>query len=140
MFTTAANADGAGDHAAKNHLSFLTGSSYVPHHDHAGFTIGVDFERELSSHLGMGLVAEHAMGDLNATSVFLVADVHLGQGVVVQVGPGVEFIDSRTLAVGRVGVFKEFHLRDLVVAPSLSYDFTKAEDTLVFAIAMGSRF
>lgn len=140
LFANCANAEDAVSHSGKNHLSFLTGTSYVAAHDAAALTLGVDFEREVSHKLGIGVVAEHALGELDATSVFAVADVHLGRDIVFQLGPGVEFIDDRTLAVGRLGLFQELHFGEMVVAPSLSYDFTKAEDTLVFALAIGSRF
>ena len=133
-------AEGDGHHKSKNHFSIISGSSVVPDHDLDAVTFGFDFERELTPHLGLGIVAEHAFGELDATSIFAVADVHVGRGLVLQLGPGVEFIDGKSLAVGRVGVFQELHLGEFVVAPSVSYDFTKEENTLVLGVALGTRF
>ena len=128
----------------KNHISIITGATHVPEEDLTAFTIGLDFERELTENIGVGFVVERALGELEATSIFAVTDIHLGQGFVIQAGPGLEFVNSETLAVGRIGLFYEIDIEsqfgDIILAPSFSYDISEAEDSLVFGLAFGTKF
>ena len=128
----------------RNHISIITGVTHVPNEDETALTIGIDYERELTDNIGVGFVVEHALGELDATSIFAVMDIHIGKGFVIQAGPGLEFIDDETLNVGRVGLFYEIDLEssfgDLIVAPSFSYDISEEEDSLVFGLAFGTKF
>jgi hypothetical protein len=56
------------------------------------------------------------------------------------VGPGVEFIDGDALAVGRVGAYVEFEFGEFTLAPSLFYDVSEREDSLVYGLIAGRRF
>ncbi len=124
----------------KNHVSLLLAGTTVPDANHTGFTLGIDLEHEITHRFGVGLVVEHAFDPVDATSVFGVIDVHLGQGFVLQVGPGVEWVDDETLFVGRIGLFYEIELGEIVIAPSISYDLSEAEDSIVFGTAIGTKF
>ena len=112
----------------------------MPDSDYTAFTLGVDLEHEITHHFGIGLVVEHAFEEVDATSLFGVVDIHLGHGFVVQAGPGVEWIDGESYAAGRVGVFYEIDLEEIILAPSISYDISEAEDSIVFGVAIGAKF
>lgn len=124
----------------KNHFSVIIGGTSVPRDDETVFTLGVDFERELTRRIGVGFVVEHAFGELDATSLFAVTDIHLGRGFVLQAGPGVEFLDDEAFAVGRLGLFYEFEVGEILLAPSLSYDISEIEDSIVFGLSAGIKF
>ena len=124
----------------KNHAAVFIGGTHVPEADHTGFTLGIDLEHEITKRFGVGLVVEHAFQAVDATSVFGVVDIHLGHGFLVQVGPGVEWVDGEAFAAGRFGLFYEIHVGDFIVSPSISYDISGAEDSIVFGTGFGTKF
>lgn len=136
----AAASEREGAHEKPNHLSLILGGTHLFGEEYTAFTVGLDYERELREHLGVGVVVEHAVEEIDATSVYGVVDIHLAHGFVIQTGPGVEWIDDHTLAVGRFGVFYEAEAGGLIIAPSVSYDVSEAEDSLVFGLAIGTKF
>lgn len=142
LSATSANAEAEhGSHGKKNHASIFIGGTNVPEEDHSAFTIGIDLEHELTHRFGVGLVAEHAFDPIDATSLFAVLDIHLGGGFVLQTGPGLEWVDDETYAAGRVGLFYELEIQDdLIVAPTVSYDISEGEDSIVFGVAIGTKF
>ena len=138
-FAASAAAESEG-HNKKNHASVLIGGTYVPDADHTAFTLGLDLEHEITHRFGVGLVVEYAFEPIDATSLFAVVDVHLARGVVLQMGPGVEWVEHETYAVGRIGLFYEVEIGEFVVAPSVSYGISEGEDSLVFGAAIGTKF
>ena len=157
-----AHAEAAGGHAAEageahgppgrpefhadrpHHLSALVGSTAED--GEAGLTFGVDYEYRLGTRLGVGAVAEYAGGELNATTLLAVADLHLWRGLALQTGPGVELIDREEeeleLFVYRVGFLYEFEFGRFTVSPQFHVDLVpKGEtDAFVSAIAFGFAF
>lgn len=133
----AAEADEPGPH----HLSVILAGTHVPEAEEMGFTIGLDYEYRISRTLGLGLVVEHAFGEIGATTLLGVADIHLFRGLIVQTGPGVEFIESESFFVYRLGVVYEFELGDnFTLSPQVHYDFSGAENAIVFGVAFGRAF
>lgn len=123
-----------------HHVSILLAGTRVRAEDHTGFTIGGDYEYRVNRRLGVGGVVEHAFGEVDATTVLAVADIHLWRGLAAQIGPGVEFLDDRAEAVGRIGALYEIDLGDrFTISPQLHYDIT-AEDSIVFGMAFGRSF
>mgnify|MGYP006267357703 CR=1 FL=1 len=141
-FVTAlvAVAFGAVAEGHRHHVSGYVGGTTVRDLDHTGATLGIDYEYVLTPRTGVGVVAEYAAGGVDATSIFAVTDVHVTRALVVQVGPGVEFIDGDALAVGRVGAYVEFEFGEFTLAPSLFYDVSEREDSLVYGLIAGRRF
>lgn len=134
------NAASAQEFERRNHLSVTYGFTSIPETDETAFTQGIDFEHEVTERLGLGVVLEHAFGDIESTSLLAVADIHLGRGFVLQVGPGVEWINEETLALARVGMFYEIELGALTIAPGINYDVNEEEGAIVGGIAIGTRF
>jgi hypothetical protein len=71
-------------------------------------TLGIDVEYRVCSLLGLGAVIEYAWSELDATTVLAVADIHLGEGWVMQIGPGIEYSHSEEIFVSRLGLIYEF--------------------------------
>lgn len=108
--------------------------------DDTAATFALDYEYRLSQFVGLGAVVEQTTGSFDATTLLAVADIHLYKGFVLQVGPGVEFIENQTNAVGRIGGLYEFEFGRFTVSPQAHYDVTDAEDSTVFGIAFGMNF
>ena len=127
-----------GEH--RHHLSFLIGGTSVLQASHTGFTYGIDYEYVLTSRLGVGLIVERAEGDVDATSLFAVADIHVTDALVVQVGPGIEFEGGEEIAVGRFGAYYEFDAGPITISPTVSYDVSEKDDAIIFGILIGRKF
>lgn len=127
-------------HSAPHHLSVLVGGTDLVNEDHTAVTLGLDYEYRVSEFLGLGFVVEQAFGDIDATTLLAVADLHLWHGLIAQVGPGVEFVDGNSHAALRLGMLYEFEFEGgFTLSPQLHYDFSH-EDALVFGIALGRAF
>ncbi len=108
-------------------------------------TLGVDYEWRFSPLLGVGFVAEHALEDINETTVLAVADVHVWRSFVIQIGPGAAIVTEpeepvRTEFAFRVGLIYEIELGRLAITPQLHYDYTTGKDAVVFGSGIGWRF
>ncbi|GJM13424.1 MAG: hypothetical protein DHS20C12_18270 [Pseudohongiella sp.] len=104
-------------------------------------TIGVDVEYRMNQLLGLGAVFEHAWGQLDATTVLAVADVHLTDGWVMQLGPGFEHRHSEEVFVSRVGLLYEFEWDHYTFSPQLHWDYHDGEENaLVAGFAVGLSF
>jgi len=128
-----------------HHLSLFIGGTHIDAGDETAFTFGVDYEYRLNKLIGVGGVAEHAVGGIDATSLLAVADIHLWRGLALQLGPGVEFVDeedgSETFAIGRIGMLYELEfVEGFTLSPQFHYDVSSGEDAIVFGIAFGRAF
>lgn len=129
-------------HAAhRHHLSMFLGATTVSDDNHTGLTYGIDYEYVLSPRIGVGAIIERAEGEIDATSVIAILDIHVSERFVMQVGAGIEFEDDKQIAIGRVGAYYEFDLGDnIMLAPSLGYDISEEADAFVFGIMIGRKF
>lgn len=124
-----------------HHLSAVIGGTIVAEADETAFTLGLDYVYRLNRTLGLGFVAEHAFGAIDSTTLLAVADLHITEGLAIQTGPGVEFVDDETFFVTRLGLVYEFELGEaFTLSPQLHYDFSSGEDGIVFGIAIGRAF
>lgn len=123
-----------------HHLSALMATTYTKACGNA-FTLGIDYEYRLTDFLGVGVVAEYAYEDLDAYTYLIVADLHISDSLIVQVGPGVELHGNHKMEVGRIGVLYEFHIAGITVSPQLHYDYHRNHKSAVVAgVAMGVSF
>ena len=124
-----------------HHLSLFLGGTRLNQGAHdEGFTYGVDYEYRINRRFGVGAVVERAAGTIDATTVLLVTDIHLWQGLALQVGPGIERVEGESITIGRFGVLYEFTRNDLTFAPMVHYDFGASESSTIFGIAVGKAF
>ncbi|MEM9309938.1 MAG: hypothetical protein AAGA34_00705 [Pseudomonadota bacterium] len=130
------------DHSERpHHLSILVAGTHIEAEDETAITLGVDYEYRVSEWLGLGFVAERAFGGIDSTSILAVADIHIWEGLAVQVGPGVEFVDEEERLIGRFGGLYEFELgKGFTLSPQLHYDLSEDQDAIVFGIAVGRAF
>lgn len=122
------------------HLSLFLGDTHI---DGEGdnSTIGIDIEYRVNQLLGIGSVVEYAGGELDATTALAVADIHLHEGWVMQLGPGIERRHSEEVFVSRVGFLYEFELDNYTISPQLHWDYHNGEENaFVAGFAFGFSF
>ncbi|MEL6950399.1 MAG: hypothetical protein AAGM16_09850 [Pseudomonadota bacterium] len=124
-----------------HHVSLLLGATELVDEGDVGFTYGIDYEYALDERLGLGFVIERAEGDVGATSLFAVADIHLSRHLVLQVGPGFEWGEAEDVGAFRVGGYYEWELDEMTFATTLSYDIADGEDdSVVIGFLIGFKF
>ena len=129
-----------GHRESSHHFSLLLAGTHIEEADHTSFTIGIDYEYRVNRSLGLGFVVEHAFESIDATTLIAVADIHIWEGLALQIGPGIEFVDEDSFFVGRIGALYEFELENkYTITPQLHYDFSH-EDAVVFGVAFGRGF
>ena len=122
------------------HLSTVLADTHVDGEGNNA-TVGIDFEYRMSQLLGIGTVVEYAWGDLDATTVLAVADIHLHEGWVMQAGPGLERREGEDVVVSRIGLLHEFEWENFTLSPQLHWDYHRDEENAVVAgFALGFSF
>jgi hypothetical protein len=125
-----------GDH----HFSVLVGDTFIDSIGE-GATIGLDYEVRVSQFVGLGAVVEYAAGDLEAWTALAVADLHITDQFIAQVGPGFERTKEHDLFVARFGLLYEFYIGDFTLSPQLHYDYHDGgQDAIVVGVAWGFSF
>lgn len=123
-----------------HHLSILLADTRI---DGEGdnSTLGIDYEYRVSPLIGLGAVIEHAYGELDATTLLAVADIHIYEGFTMQVGPGFEHRESENVFVARAGILYEFEYENFTISPQLHWDFHQDEaSAMVAGFAIGFSF
>lgn len=122
------------DYAAhgRHHLSLLLADTHVSG-EGDNPTLGVDYEYRVNELVGVGAILEKAYGELDATTLLAVADIHFQNGLIVQVGPGFERKDDESVLVARLGVLYEFEFENLTLSPQLHWDYHQHEPNAVIA-------
>lgn len=122
------------------HLSLVLADTHVGGEGNNG-TLGIDIEYRVNQLLGIGAVFEYAWGELDATTVLAVADIHLIEGWVMQVGPGFERRHGEDVFVSRVGLLYEFEWEHYTFSPQLHWDYHNGEENAIVAgFAVGFSF
>ena len=140
--SAAAAQEGEEEAEGPHHLSIIAGATIIDEEDgESAFTLGLDYEYRVSELLGLGVVAEHAFGPIESTTLLAVADIHVWEGLAIQTGPGIEFVDDEEAFVVRLGALYEFELGGgFTLSPQVHYDFSDAEDAVVLAVGFGRAF
>lgn len=124
-----------------HHLSLLLGITGFASSGGTGLTFGVDYEYALTPSAGLGVVLERADGDIEATSLFAVADIHLTEQWVLQVGPGIEWGEEEDVGAFRLGGYFEMEVHEWTLSTTLAYDIADGEDdTYVLGVLLGFKF
>ena len=123
-----------------NHLSVFVGNTDFSEHG-SGLTLGIDYEYRVSPLLGLGSVVEYAYGSLDALTVLAVADIHITDQFIVQVGPGFEHSSEHDFAVTRLGTLYEYRYHGYTISPQLHVDYHFGHGSSVVAgLALGFDF
>ncbi len=105
-------------------------------------TYGVEYERRLTSSVGLGLILEHANGDLNFTIAAVPFAYHTGHWKF-YAAPGVEFSDddNETEFLMRFGVEYGFEIgNNFELSPQVDVDFVDGEVVTVIGLTLGYGF
>jgi len=122
------------------HLSIVLADTHVDGEGNNP-TVGIDIEYRVNDLLGIGAVVEYAWGELDSTTVLAVADIHLIDGWVMQIGPGFERRHGEDVFVSRVGLLYEFEWEHYTFSPQLHWDYHEGEENAIVAgFAIGFSF
>jgi len=135
---TPANYPVEGEEEARNEIALFLG--LTTNKDATAATFGIDYQYRLSPLAGLGLVFDHAAGDIKSTIVAPGLFLHLLSWEFT-LAPGVEFVDSETKFVFRVGIEYEFKLPYLSISPAINVDFERNDEiALVYGLSFGMEF
>jgi hypothetical protein len=126
----------------RNHLALFVGGTAVD--ETVRFTLGVDYERQLSERFGVGALADWALGGEGREFIFAVAGFyHPTPRIRLDLAPGLQrdALEGESEWVVRVGADYEFELRSgWNLSPNVNLDIGPEESLLVFGIEIGRRF
>ena len=135
---TPPNYTGEGGEDARNEIAIFLG--LTTNKDATAATFGVDYQYRLSPPVGLGLVLDHAGGDIKSTLLAPALFLHLLSWEVT-LAPGVEFVDSETFFVFRGGIEYEIKLPYFSISPAINIDFERGgEPALVYGLSFGMEF
>jgi hypothetical protein len=107
----------------------------------SGASIGLGYERRLTSLIGVGGFLEHAAGDFDTTSVGATLSLHPHAGWAFKLSPGVEFDGSERNLMFRIGVGYEFEVvPSWAIVPEFNVDFVDGERELVYGVSAQYEF
>ena len=138
-----------GEAERRNEIAAVVAGTWE-HEDETFFTLGVEYERRLTSRLGVIAAFEHLF-DADRWVVVAPIVFHVGHGLKFYGGPGFErseaeheeIGETHLLLRGGLGYTLEFAER-FSVGPSLSFDFVREHDewqrAIVFGVGFGVTF
>lgn len=133
-----------------NHVAVFLGATHNLDHEQTDFTVGAEYERQLTDQLGLGVFAEEIFADNEETILGGLALYHL-DAVRLFAGPGVVFAKHSTAGhhdederkselLLRVGCGYDFHADKYSVTPTLSIDYIDGDYAIVFGVGTGLGF
>jgi hypothetical protein len=135
---TPANYSGEGEEDARNEIAIFLG--LTTNADATAATFGVDYQYRLSPPIGIGLVLDHAAGDIKSTLLAPALFLHLLSWELT-LAPAVEFVDSETSFVFRAGLEYEIKLPYFSISPAINLDSERGgELSLVYGLSFGIEF
>lgn len=106
-----------------------------------GASIGVGYERRLTSLFGVGGFLEYAGGDFDVTSLGATLHLHPHAGWEFKLSPGVELDGGEQDLMFRVGVGYEFEVvPSWAIVPELNVDFVDGESELIYGVSAQYEF
>ena len=144
---------------AQNFVGFFVGNTIIVQSGFQMPTIGVEFVREVSPNIGIGIVAEYEFGshivqrneggsvisEVEREGAFLIlpsAFFKIYKGLILTVGYGVELEKHENLILSKVGLEYKFQMDDpnWIILPSVSWDHTELFDGAVYGVTFGYKF
>ena len=134
-----ANANETHGHAP-NLVSVFVGNTQ--HGSSNGASLGVEYERRLSSLIGLGAFVEYAGGDIDALRVAVPVFFHPHAGWVFKLAPGSEIEHGDAQFMMRTGVGYEFEIASKwILIPQFNMDFVdRRGTTLVYGLSLSRQF
>jgi len=128
---------------ARNHFGLFAGGAtrFEEGEKLHGFAVGMEYERRISVHWGVGGLAEAlAGGEGRALALVIPMSWHPWRGLRLAAGPGIEVNEGSAEFLGRISAGYDFEVRRLSIAPEISADFGRGVQTLTYGITLGLRF
>ena len=106
-----------------------------------GASLGLEYERNVTSLIGVGAIAAYAGGDFESVALLVPVFFHPHAGWVFKLAPGLHIEDSKTTFQVRAGIGYEFKVAPKwALAPQLNADFVDGETELVYGLAFTRHF
>jgi hypothetical protein len=138
LANTPVNYSGEGEEDARNEIAVFLG--LTTNKDATAGTFGVDYQYRLSGPVGLGLVLDHAAGDIKSTIIAPGLFLHFLSWEAT-LATGVEFVDSEAKFVFRAGIEYEFKLPYFSISPAINIDFERGDEiALVYGLSFGMEF
>jgi hypothetical protein len=106
-----------------------------------GASVSFEYERKVTSLIGVGAIAEYAGGDFESVGIFAPVYFHPHAGWVFKIAPGIDIEHSKTRFVVRAGIGYEFKVAPKwALAPQINADFVDGETKLVYGLGFTRHF
>lgn len=139
---------GAGEHGEahgevhhgyhKNLIAGFVGGAFEGIRD-GGLALGIEYERRLNENWGVGAIAEHTFGDIDAWVYAIPVAFHNGPWKF-YAAPGIEDGDHGSETLWRLGVEYGFHHGQWEISPQFDVDFVDGEEIFVIGLTFGWGF
>jgi len=121
-----------------NLIAFFVGGAHEGSREN-GFALGIEYERRLNKSFGVGLLAEHTSGDLDAWVYAVPFAYHSGRWKF-YVAPGVEDGEHGSESLVRIGGEYAFEVGSWEISPQLDVDFVDEDEVYVLGVTFGKGF
>lgn len=106
-----------------------------------GASIGFEYVYRISPHFSIGGLGEYAGGDFDSWLIGIPFYVRPYAEWFVRLAPGLEFADSETNFLFRIGLGYEFEVMPRwLLSPEINADFVDGETRLVYGLTLGWGF
>jgi hypothetical protein len=102
-------------------------------------TLGIEYERRLNKSFGVGIVAEHSIGDIDFWVYAVPFAYHNGPWKF-YVAPGIEDGDHGSESLLRLGAEYAFEVGSWEISPQFDVDFVDGEEVYVLGLTFGKGF
>jgi len=130
-------------HHHKNHIAIFIGATQAEEHhgerNDPHFTLGIDYERRLSTLFGLGLLADGVIGGKRDYLVGVPLFLHASEHIVLQLAPAWHKVEegNHSGAVLRSGIIWSIPVGTGTLSPSLFYDIAESDNIWVFGLSIG---
>ena len=143
LIAAPARAQHSGEHAEgheahQNFVALFTGFTHEDRRDNA-FTVGAEYARVFGERLTIGALAEHAFGKNSFWILAIPFGYEMGNWRAV-VAPGVEFVDSESNNLVRLGIEYELEVDGWGVAPAFAVDFVEEDVVPIYGVVFARGF
>lgn len=123
----------------KNKIEIGISNTHTEHGENA-FTMALSYNYRFSDIASIGVLGEHAFGDLDTSIFGLPFKIYPGQGWVLTAMPAVERHGSHNEELFRLGVGYEFEMEGYSITPELNADYVDDEVNIVAGVSIGFGF
>ena len=142
-------------HAARYHTGIFIGAASSMQEKTSNFALGIDLERRIRRHFGIGLMAESVFAEHIESLIAVPLFFHAGS-LKCWLAPGIEFAkeidEAKTAETGketlemkevfliRAGLGYDIHLGKFSISPAVNLDFAGEKTSLVYGVGLGMAF